>query len=440
MKSTMYTIVALLFSNAVALNVSSADDWPHWMGPNRDNTWNETGIIDKFPEGGPKVLWRTPIKSGYSGPAVADGKVVITDFVTDGNWKLANFERQKMQGTERVLCLNESDGSVIWKHETDVTYAISYPAGPRCTPIIENGKVYTLGAEGDLYCFNLSDGSVIWEKHLEKDYKTNSPTWGYAAHPLIDGDKLITLAGGEGTHCVALNKNTGEEIWRTITAPEQGYSPPSIIEQAGVRQLILLRPNGVSGVNPETGEVYWTVSYAADSGSIIMTPIQIDNNLFVGGYSRKSMMVEMGTGSPTAKMVWQNKARDVPSPVNVQPFLDKKTNIVYGCDQNGDLRASQLPEGKLLWATSEPISERRVGNGTAFIVRQGDRYWLFNDSGELVICNLTKDGYKEIDRAKVVEPTNVAFNRPVVWSMPAYANKRAYIRNDKEIVCIDLAK
>lgn len=100
------------------------------------------------------------------------------------------------------------------------------------------------------------------------------------------------------------------------------------------------------------------------------------------------------------------------------------------------------PNGSVLWATSKPVSERRTSNGTAFIVRQGDtdRYWLFNDSGELIIAKMTVSGYEEIDRVKVIEPTNNGFNRPVVWSMPAYATKRVYIRNDKEIICLDLAK
>ena len=416
--------------------------WPHWMGPDRTNTWNESGLIESFPEGGPKVLWRTKIAGGYSGPAVVDGKVVITDFVTDANVKIGNFERREFDGTERILCLNEADGKVLWKHEHEVRYTISYPSGPRCTPVIENGKVYTLGSEGHLFCFDLADGKIIWEKQLKKEYKTTSALWGYAGHPLIDGDNLITLAGGKGSHIVALNKNTGDEVWRSLTAPEQGYSPPTIIESGGVRQLITCRPDAVSSLNPQTGQEYWSVPYESTSNSIIMSPLHVGDYLYVGGYSKKSLLLELDSMEPGATEVWRNKGRAAVSAVNVQPYLDVENQIVYGMDQTGDMRAFTIPDGELLWATSEPVSKRRTGNGTAFIVRQGesDRYWLFNDFGFLIIAKLTRDGYKEVDRAKVIEPSNNAFNRPVVWSMPAYANRKAYIRNDEEIICLDLAK
>ena len=410
------------------------------MGPGHNNTWSESGIIESFPEGGPTVLWRTPIGSGYSGPAVAGGKVVVTDFVTEGDFTQSNFERQELPGIERVTCLDENDGSVQWQHENKVTYSISYPAGPRCTPVIEENHVYTLGAEGHLICFRIEDGTIVWERELKQDYQTPSALWGYAAHPLIDADHLITLAGGDGSHVIALNKKTGAEVWRSLSAKEQGYSPPVIIDAGGRRQLIVTSPEFVASVNPATGEKFWSVDYEATSGSIIMTPIQIGEFLFVGGYSNKSLLLKLATDQPGAEVVWTNKARDASSPVNVQPFVDTTSGVMYGMHQNGQMRATRFPEGKLLWETSQPVSERPSGNETAFIVRQADRFWLFNDSGELVIARMTPAGYEEIDRAKVIEPTNKAFNRPVVWSMPAFANQHAYIRNDKEIISVDLSK
>lgn len=421
---------------------TEGQDWAHWMGPDRSNTWNEDGLIDSFPEGGPTIVWRSKIAGGYSGAAVANGKVLITDFVTEANVKIGNFERLEFDGTERILCLDETNGEVIWKHEHSVRYTISYPSGPRCTPIIEGDRVYTLGSEGHLFCFNLDNGEVIWSKELKEEYGTGSALWGYSAHPLIDGENLITLAGGKGSHIVALNKNTGEEVWRSLTAPEQGYSPPTIIESGGTRQLITLRPDAVSSINPENGEEYWSIPYEATSNSIIMSPLKVDNYLYVAGYSNQSLMIKLDENKPAAEEVWRNKARTTIAPVNVQPYLDVENGIAYGMDQTGDMRATQLPEGELLWATPKPVSDRRVSSGTAFIVRQGDsdRYWLFNDSGFLIIAKMTKEGYQEIDRAKVIEPSNNAFNREVVWAMPAFANRRAYIRNDDEIICVDLAK
>lgn len=440
--NTMMLGVFCIAISSVTASHSVSQEWPHWMGPDRTNTWNESGIIETFPEGGPKVLWRTKISGGYSGAAVAQGKVMITDFVTDANVKIGNFERREFSGTERIICLDESNGKELWKHEHSVNYTISYPSGPRCTPVIEGDRVYTLGAEGHLFCFNLEDGSMVWSKELKQDYKTTSALWGYAAHPLIDGDNLITLAGGKGSHIVALNKNTGAEVWRSLSAKEQGYAPPTIITAGGKRQLITLKPDGFASINPDNGEEYWSVPYEATSNSIIMSPLVFGDYLYADGYSNKSLMLKLDPDKPAATEVWRNKARDAIAAVNVQPYLDADNKIMYGMDQSGDLRATQLPEGKLLWSTSEPVSKRRVGNGTAFLVRQGnsDRYWLFNDSGFLIIAELTKEGYKEIDRTKVIEPTNNAFNRPVVWSMPAFANRKAYVRSDEEIICLDLAK
>jgi outer membrane protein assembly factor BamB len=430
-------IGCLLAAVAVA-GAARGEDWPNWMGKNRDNRWTESGILSKFPAGGPKVLWRTPIAGGYSGPAVAGGRVFITDYVTSDQVKVANFERSKFTGTERVLCLEEKTGKVLWKHEYPVDYAISYPAGPRCTPVVVGGDVYTLGAEGNLFCFDVRTGEIKWSKDLPQQYKTKTALWGYAGHPLVDGDRLITLAGGEGTHTVALDRNTGEEIWRSGTASEQGYSPPTIINFAGVRQLILLSPDHVRSVNPQTGAEYWSVPYKASNGSIIMSPVLFDEYLYVAGYSDKSLLLKLDPDKPGASEVWRDRRREVISPVNVQPLLDG--DVLYGFDQSGELAAVALPAGKQLWATSQPLGERRQGSGTAFIVKQGPRYWMFTEHGELVIAEMDKDGFREIDRAKVIEPSNTAFGRDVVWSMPAFANKHAYIRNDNEIICVDLSQ
>ena len=417
-----------------------ADDWANWMGPSRNNTWNEQGLIEKFPDGGPDIKWESKVSTGYAGPAVASGKVVVMDFSSDKDVKISNFERRKFRGVERIRCLNEKDGKEIWQHKYDVTYTISYPSGPRCTPIIENSRVYTLGAEGRVCCLELETGKVVWEKELKKDYKTDSALWGYSAHPLIDKEKLITLAGGAGSHIVALNKNTGKEIWKSLTATEQGYSPPTIIEHAGKRQLISLRPDAVSSIDPENGKELWSVPYEATSGSVIMSPIKYQEFLYVAGYARKSQLLKLKPDNAKPEKVWENKGRIAVSPVNVQPFLDRESGIVYGMDQNGDMRAMSLKEPKLLWATSKPVSERRTGNGTAFIVKQGDRFWLFNESGELIIAKISASGYEEIDRAKVIDASNFAFGRPVIWSMPAFANKRVYLRNDEKIICLDVAK
>jgi outer membrane protein assembly factor BamB len=416
---------------------SAADDWPQWMGPQRDNVWRETGVIDAFPADGPPVAWRTPVAYGYAGPAVANGRVYITDFATDADLNVDNFARAEFAGTERIQCLDEKTGEVLWKHEYPATYTMSYPAGPRATPLVADGKVYVLGGEGQLTCLDAEKGDVVWSKNFRTDYNASTPLWGFANHPLLDGDRLICVVGGEGTHAVAFNKGTGEELWRVAGSKEQGYSPPTIIEAGGVRQLILAQPEALAAVNPVTGAELWSVPYRAENGAIICSPVHAADGLFIGGFNNQSLFVKLAGDKAGADVAWGNKGKDAVSPINVQPIAVE--GIMYGVDQTGNLRAIDLAAGKALWETTQPLGRRPLPSGTAFLLRQGDRFWLFTEAGELVIARLTPEGYEEIDRAKVIEPTGAAHGRDVVWSMPAFANRRAYVRNDKEIICVDLA-
>ena len=430
------TVAAVALASTLALR-ANADNWPHWMGPGRDNVWREEGLLERFPEGGPKILWRTPIAGGYAGPAVTGGRVFLMDFVTDDDVKIDNFERKATTGAERVLCLDEATGEILWKHEYPVEYKISYPAGPRCTPTVADGVVYALGAEGNLTAIDAKSGDVRWAKDFKRDYDTTTALWGYAGHPLVDGELLICVVGGEGSLVVAFDKNSGEEKWKALTSREQGYSPPTIIEAGGARQLILPRVDALTSLNPASGEEYWSVPFEADNGGIIMSPVQEGDYLYCGGYNNKSALLELASDRPAAEVVWRNRGQNALSPVNVQPFAED--GVIYGFDQKGVLRAVELASGTRLWETAEPVGSRPAAHASAFIVRQGTRHWLFADTGHLVIGKITREGFEELDRAKVIEPSNTAMGRDVVWSMPAFANRHAYIRNDKECICVDLA-
>jgi outer membrane protein assembly factor BamB len=419
--------------------VAIADDWPQWMGPQRDNVWRESGVIEKFPEGSPRILWRTPVNYGYAGPAVAAGRIYLTDFVTEADLNVDNFARAEFPGEERVLCLDEKTGEVLWTHKYPTTYTMSYPYGPRATPLVADGKVYALGGEGQLTCLEAATGDVVWAKNFRNDYDAPSPLWGFAGHPLLDGNRLICIVGGEGTHAVAFNKDTGEEIWRALTSPEQGYSPPTIIDVAGKRQLILATPSFITALNPETGEQIWPepVPYKADNGGLIMSPVRHFDLLFVGGFNNQSVALKLPVDGKSPEVAWHSKGKNAISPINVQPHV--VDGIMYGFDQSGMLRAIDLAAGIALWETGQPLGRRPLPSGTAFLVRHDDKFWMFTEAGELVIARLTPDGFEELDRAKVIEPTGAAHGRNVVWSMPAFANRRAYIRNGKEIICVDLA-
>jgi outer membrane protein assembly factor BamB len=428
------TVAGTFFSNAR----TRADGWPQWMGPKRDNVWREEGIVDKFPAGGPKVLWRAPVAGGYAGVAVAEGKVFVTDFVPGGELPGDNFERKTAAGTERVLCLDEATGKELWKYEIPVTYTISYPAGPRCTPTIDGDRVYTLGAEGNLLCLSVTDGRVIWAKDLKKDYDTKAALWGWAGHPLVDGNRLFVIAGTAKAHVVALDTLTGKELWRAGTAPEQGYSPPTIIEAGGVRQLVLMKPDGMYAVAPDTGAILWETPYNADNGSIIMAPVKVGEHVYVGGFQEKNLCVKLAADKPGVEVVWRNKAKHGISAVNVQPFVDGA--MVYGFHEKGDLRGVEIPSGEVKWSSPGPFGDRAPPSATAFITRHENRFFLFAETGDLVIAKLSPAGYEEIDRAHLLDTTQSAFGRGVVWCPPAYADRSVFIRNDKELIRVSLAK
>ena len=430
-----YPLISAVFFTTVV----HADDWPQWLGPKRDSVWRETGILEKFPESGPKVKWRVPISGGYAGPAVADGRVYVTDRVRAPGAKdpQSPFDRGNVSSTERVFCLNETDGKILWKHEYDCPYTVSYKAGPRCTPTVHGGKVYTLGSEGHLFCFEAASGSIVWSKELKKEYKIESPLWGFTGHPLIDGQKLICLVGGEGSVAVAFDKDTGKELWRSLSAKEPGYCPPTMIEAGGTRQLLIWHAEAINSINPETGKPYWSIPIVPNYGMSIATPRKLADNLFISG-NGKSMLMKLASDKPAATEVWRGNARLAMYCINSTPFLED--GHIFGVDQGGQLRGAKIESGERLWESTKATTGPKTANsGTAFLVKNGDRFFIFMETGELVIAKLSPKGYEEISRCKLLDVTTEAFGRNVVWSHPAFANKCVYARNDKEIVCASLA-
>jgi len=426
-----------------------ADDWPQWLGPERDSVWRETGIVSSFPAGGPPVVWHAKIGSGYSGPAVAQGRVYVFDHqfakVPD---KPANaFERGGIPGAERIVCLNADDGKVLWRYEYDCPYTVSYPAGPRTTPVVSKGKVFSLGTEGNLFCLDAATGSVVWSRDFKEDYKVKSPMWGFAGNPLLDGNKLICLAGGSNSTVVALDKNTGHEIWRALSAREPGYCSPVIFQAGGVRQLIVWHPESVNSLDPETGKVYWSLksSEPIRAGMTIPTPRKMDDLLFLTCFFNGSWMLRLDGSKPAAATVWQSRRvseqnTDALHSTLSTPFL--QDGYIYGVCSYGQLRCLKAATGERVWetlsATTADGREMRWAN--AFIVKNQDHFFLFNEKGDLIIARLTPKGCEEISRAHVIEPDNRDTGRQVVWSYPAFAHRRMYARNDHEIICVDLAQ
>ncbi len=429
----------------VLLQAARAGDWPQWLGPQRDGVWRETGIVEKFPAGGPPVRWRREIGGGYAGPAVAEGRVYVTDrqLAKGTNNPADPFARGTIPGTERVLCLDEADGKILWQHEYDCTYTIAYPAGPRATPVVSDGKVYTLGAEGNLFCLDAKDGKVIWSRDFKKDFGIKTPLWGFAGHPLLDGQKLICLVGGEGSVIVAFDKDTGKEIWRSLSAKETGYAPPVIYETGGQRQLIIFHPESANSLDPETGRIYWSVPRQARSGLSVAMPRRLGDLLFFTSFYNGSLMLRLDQTKPAATTIWQTEKVSEKDTTHLNaiiptPFLED--GHIYGVCSYGQLRCLNAETGERVWETFQATTAGEpVRWANAFLVKHGARFFLWNETGDLVIAKLSPKGYEELSRAHLLEPTGTASGRVVLWSHPAFANRNFYARNDKEIVCVSLA-
>ncbi|MCA8989739.1 MAG: PQQ-like beta-propeller repeat protein, partial [Planctomycetaceae bacterium] len=439
---TRYFLMMVLVIVATSLPLC-AEDWSQWLGNQRDSVWRETGIIDEFPESGPVIKWRTPVGLGYSGPAVVGDRVYLFDYRLDsGDVKPNPSSRNRLVGQERVVCLNASTGEQVWEHKYDCPYYISYPSGPRCTPTVHDGLVYTLGAEGHLSCLNAKTGKPLWQKNLKQLYGIDeSPIWGYASHPLIVDDLVITLAGGEGSVAVAFHRKTGQEAWKNLTASEPGYAPPTMLEWEGTRQLLIWHADAINSLNPADGSVYWAQPLKPQYGMSIMAPRVAGNLLYAAGIGDVGTCFELSVdaqGKPAADIKWTGTGRTGIYPANSAPFIED--GIIYGCNiRPGTFMAVDLNSGERLWETTELITgERPAPHATAFIVKQQDRFFLLTEKGDLVMTRLTSGGFREISRAHVIEPTGDAFGRPVVWSHPAFANRCCYARNDQEIICIDL--
>jgi outer membrane protein assembly factor BamB len=438
--------VGLLLGSLFEGQTARSADWPQWLGESRDSIWKETGVVEKFPKEGPPIRWRTKIGSGYSGPVVAKGRVYVMDRVLaqDASNPSDPFQRGSITGGERVLCLNEADGKVLWQHQYDCAYTVSYPAGPRVAPLVSDGKVFTLGTEGNLFCLDAESGKPLWSHDFKKELGVKTPMWGFAGHPLLEGKRLICLAAGPGSTLIAFDRNSGKELWRSITTEEPGYSSPIVCTAGGKKQLILWQPEGVDSVNPETGHPYWSVPFKSRSGLTVSTPRVSGDWLFCTSFYNGSLMLHLDATKPAASTAWQTSKGNEKETTHLNsilctPFFDG--GYVYGVCSYGQLRCLNAQTGERVWETFQATTAGDpVRWANAFIVKNGTRFFLFNEGGDLIIANLSPKGYEEISRAHLLAPVNKDPGRPVVWSHPAFANRCVYARNDNEIICANLAQ
>ena len=442
----LFAIFVAVAVVAVGLPLNAAD-WPQWRGYGRLGVWTDRDIVNTLPEQLDET-WRVPVHGGYAGPAVSNGRVFITD-----------AERADLNSTEvveRVLALDEKTGEILWTHVWQTNYAglqLAYATGPRATPTVDGDRVYVLGAMGNLIALSVADGLVVWEKDYVHDFNATIPSWGISGAPLVDGDRLICLVGGEpDAKVVAFDKYSGDELWRALSSDwEPGYTQPIVIDAGGTQQLIVWHPRAISSLDPASGAVHWEVSHIVDMGMTVPTAVHSGAYLFVTSQWGGARMLRLAETHPDAVLLWEGIGESDPEYGRVFDTLDSvistpviQGDYIYGVDGHGVLRCLELRTGKRVWETEALVGEPSNW-ATAFFVRHEDRYFINTDLGHLVIAKLSPEGYEEISRTRLITPTSPYVRRreetsTVNWSHPAYANQHIIARNDEEIVRYSLAR
>ncbi len=392
------------------------DDWPQWRGPGRDGVWNERGILETFPAGGLKIRWRAPVGPGYSSPVIAQGRVFITDV------ELVSVE--KLLARERIHCLDAATGRPVWTHAVDVAYPDwAFPPkgkqGPAPTPIVDGGKLYTIGGLGHLFCFDAAKGTILWKKELAKTYAIAE--FCIRGSPLIEGRLLIVPKGySSAPGVIAFDKTTGEEVWTALE--EGGYnSSPLVVAAGGKRQLIVPCRKEVVSLDPATGGVYWRHKFECG----IPTPVASGNRLLVNG-----MMFALDPDKPEAAVVWPARKPDA-------DLSDTTTALIHG-----DWILSHRKPDRLVCldaGTGKQLWDANVKSVMHSLTFAADGVFIFTDQGELIRARITAEGYREQSRTALIKPTDLYGKRLVVWAAPSYANRCIFARNDEELICASLA-
>jgi outer membrane protein assembly factor BamB len=393
---------------------AGGEDWPRWRGPRGDGTWQAPPLPQTWPPGGPRRLWRVDIGPGYSGIAVAQGRVFTMD-------------RPRGSDDERIVCFDAATGQLLWEHRYHAPYGdLDYGKGPRSTPTWDRGRLYTLGAVGHLHCLDAATGRVLWSKDLVRQERAVIPQWGLAASPVVEGTSVIVHAGLPGGCFAALDAATGQWTWRSGDDPA-GYSTPIVIEHAGVRQLVGWTPKHVVGLDVRDGRLLWQIPYEVTYGVSIASPIYHQGIVLVCGYWEGSKAIALGAEPDQARLLWEEN-RFLRGLMDPPLFRD---GYVYLLDKQHGLVAFQIARGEKLWTDGHRLTPRDRNPQVSMVwLGASNRAICLNSQGELILVELTPQGLTEQARAPIVGRT---------WAHPAYAGTVAYARDDEQLVAVELA-
>jgi outer membrane protein assembly factor BamB len=395
-------------------SVVSAADWPQWLGPTRDGV--ATDKVAPWKEA-PKVLWRQPVGEGHSSPVVADGKVFVHAKVKDND-------------QEELLAFDAKTGKPLWQVSYDRgKFQSIFGSGPRATPAVAGGKVYTLGVTGILGCFEVEGGKKVWTEDILQKFKAANLTFGVSCSPLVDGDLVLVNAGGKGASLVAFNKDKGDVVWKTGDDPAS-YSSPIVIGQGKERQVVFLTARGLVGLAPADGTVFWKFPLIDKLSESSTTPVRSGDVLLGSSvtYGSVGLKLETKDDKPTASEAWKNSALTCyfSTPVAVgKEHLYMVTGTIIP-PPSATLRCVDAKTGKELWSKS------KVGKYHAALIRTGDdKLLMLDDAGNLVLLEPNAKEYKELARSKVAGET---------WAHPALSDGKLYVRDAKELICLQLGQ
>ena len=422
------TVAFAALAVLVIATSAHAEDWPQWRGIHRDATWSETGLLQSFPPEGLKVLWRVPVGVGFSSPCIVQGKVYVTD-----------SQVTRTNARENVHCLDAATGKPIWTHTYDVVYPEygtdpDHPFGPVATPVIADGKVYTLGRVSNLLCLDASTGRMLWHNDLPKQYETKDDLRGPNSSPIVESNLvIIAIAKSPQVSIVAFNKDSGRQVWEALNEIPSNTSP-IVIDSAGRRQLIVLAYKSVAALDPATGKIIWRQDVPIWGNYAVPTPVWKDDLLLMSG-----LMLKLNRDKPGASILWPDELRPLRIYVSDTSTPLLQDGLVFSPTRKGELLCLDVITGKQLWQTNG-VSESSSGASIHMTAVPSIRAaLLFTDRGDLILSRLSAAGYQDLGRFHLLEPTADYGQRKMAWTPPAYANRCVFARNDKELVCASLA-
>ncbi len=400
-----------------AARLALADDWPQWRGPRRTGLSAEKGLLPEWPAGGPKLLWQVKdLGSGYSTPAVVGSRLFVIS--------------NRGMDDERVQALSTTDGKLLWSTRIgkvgNPDQQPSYP-GSRSTPTVDGNRLYVLGSDGDLACLETESGEVRWQKNVRTEFGGQPGVWAYSESPLVDGDVLVCTPGGAQATLLALNKRTGEVIWKSSVpgGDQAGYASPIVVETDGVKQYVQFLQKGLVGVDARTGRFLWRYDRTAqNSPANIPTPVAAAGFVYSSSGRGGGGLVKLKAdqGAVTAEQVYY--ATRLPTAIGGSVLVGA---YLYGTSSAG-LMCVHFATGEVKW------QERGVGPGS--VLYADGRLYVHGENGQVALVEATPEGYRE--KGRLSPPDRPERARAQAWAYPVVANGRLYLRDMDSLWCYDV--